>query len=120
MHTASQSKQPIRESDPRFDFIPKALAIKCQRLIETYHAKHGYACLRDTLWQPELRDFIQTHNEIAKIFKRAAVARSAKQANKGFVLIATTILSLEILASNFAGWSASFPFEIRKATAILL
>jgi hypothetical protein len=102
-----------------FSFIPKTLAAKCRRLIETYHAMNGYACLPDMLWQPELRDFIEMHKDFREIFKRSSIARSAKRANEGYALIATTILSLEVLASDFASWSARYPAAKRRAHAIL-
>jgi hypothetical protein len=102
-----------------FGFIPKTLAAKCRRLIETYHAMNGYTCLPDMLWQPELRDFIDMHKDFRDIFKRSSIARSAKRANEGYVLIATTILSLEVLASDFASWSAKYPAAKRRAHAIL-
>jgi hypothetical protein len=102
-----------------FNFVPKSLAAKCRRLIETYHSMNGYACLPDMLWQPELRGFIEMHSDFRQIFKRASTARSAKRANEGFVLIATTILSLEVLARDFASWSAKYPAAKRRAIAIL-
>jgi hypothetical protein len=105
--------------DTDFSFIPKSLAAKCRRLIETYHAINGYACLPDMLWHPERRDFIEMHKDFRQIFKRASTARSAKRANEGFVLIATTILSLEVLASDFATWSARYPAAKRRALAVL-
>jgi hypothetical protein len=113
------SKPAAKTLDTDFSFVPKNLAVKCQRLIETYHAINGYACLPDMLWQPELRDFIEMHKDFRQIFKRASTTRSAKKANDGFVLIATTILSLEVLASDFASWSARFPTAKRRAAAIL-
>jgi hypothetical protein len=113
------AKSAIKTLDADFSFVPKTLASKCRRLIETYHAMNGYACLPDMLWQPELRDFIEMHKDFRQIFKRAATTRSAKKANDGFVLIATTILSLEVLASDFASWSARFPAAKRRAAAIL-
>jgi hypothetical protein len=102
-----------------FNFIPKSLATKCRRLIETYHAMNGYACLPDMLWQPGLRDFIEMHRDFRLIFKRASTTRSAKRANEGFVLIATTVLSLEVLANDFATWSAKYPVAKQRARAIL-
>jgi len=113
------AKPAPRTLDTDFTFVPKPLAEKCRRLIETYHAMHGYACLPDMLWQPELRDFIEMHKDFRQIFKRASTARSAKRANEGFVLIATTILSLEVLASDFASWSSRYPAAKRRADAIL-
>jgi hypothetical protein len=120
LSTASApAPQSGKTLDTDFSFIPKTLAAKCRKLIETYHAMNGYACLPDMLWQPELRDFIEMHKDFRQIFKRAATTRSAKRANDGFVLIATTILSLEVLASDFASWSARFPGAKRRALAIL-
>jgi hypothetical protein len=98
-----------------FKFVPKYLAGKCQQLIETYHAMRGYACLPDMLWDVELRDLIETHNELRQIFRKASTTRSAKRAKDGFVLIATVILSLEVLASDYAGWGRRFPWAKRKA-----
>jgi hypothetical protein len=115
--TTADVRSPTSHTD--FNFIPKSLAAKCRRLIETYHAMNGYACLPDMLWQPGLRDFIEMHRDFRLVFKRASTARSAKRANEGFVLIATTVLSLEVLANDFATWSSKYPSAKRRARAIL-
>jgi hypothetical protein len=98
-----------------FKFVPKYLAAKCRQLIETYHAIHGYTCLPDMLWNTEVRDLIDAHSELHKIFRRSSITRSAKKANEGFVLIATLMLALEVLASDYAGWGRRFPWAKRKA-----
>ena len=98
-----------------FKFVPKYLAAKCRQLIETYHAINGYTCLPDMLWNTEVRDLIDAHAELQKIFRRSSIARSAKKANEGFVLIATLVLALEVLASDYAGWGRRFPWAKRKA-----
>ena len=54
-----------------------------------------------------------------RLLKKASTTRSAKKSNEGFVRIATTILSLEILASSFAGWSAIYPRAASRAQHIL-
>ena len=91
----------IENSD--LSFLPKSLTVQCQSLIESYHELHGYACLPDILWKSRLGPFIETHQEFRQLLKKASTTRSAKKSNQGFVRIATTILSLEILASSFAG-----------------
>ena len=56
------------------------------------------------------------------IARREVVAndsRSGRKSNEGFARIATKILSLEILASRFAGWSAIYPEAGSMAQAIL-
>ncbi len=90
-------------------FLPKSLTVQCQSLIESYHELHGYACLPDILWKARLGPFIETHREFRQLLRKASTTRSAKKSNEGFVRIATKILSLEILASSFAGWSAIYP-----------
>jgi hypothetical protein len=40
--------------------------------------------------------FIETHQELRQLLRKASTTRSAKKSNEGFVRIATTILSLEI------------------------
>lgn len=117
-NTSANANLPMT-LDTDFSFVPKPLAAKCRRLIETYHAMNGYTCLPDMLWQPELRDFIEMHKNFRQIFRRASTARSAKRANEGFVLIATAILSLEVLASDFARWSVKYPVAKRRAHVIL-
>jgi hypothetical protein len=119
VENSSSPKNSPKTLDTDFSFIPKTLATKCRRLIETYHAMNGYGCLPDMLWQPELRDFIEMHKDLREIFKRSSTTRSAKRANEGYLLIATTILSLEVLASDFAGWSARYPTAKRRAHAVL-
>lgn len=100
-------------------FLPKSLTMQCQSLIESYHELHGYACLPNILWKARLGPFIETHREFRQLLKKASTTRSAKKSNEGFVRIATKILSLEILASSFAGWSAIYPEAGSMAHAIL-
>ena len=98
-----------------FRFVPHDVAEKCRRLIESYHAMHGYASLPDMLWHCGAQDFIESHRDFKYIFKNAAKQRAAKRANNGFVLIATTIIALEVLTRDFAGWGSRFPLAKRKA-----
>jgi hypothetical protein len=100
-------------------FLPKNLTAQCKGLIESYHELHGYACLPDILWKARLGQFIETHQEFRQLLRKASTTRSAKKSNESFALIATTILSLEILASSFAGWSAIYPEAGWMARAIL-
>jgi hypothetical protein len=100
-------------------FLPNTLTAQCQSLIESYHELHGYTCLPNILWKARLGPFIETHREFRQLLKKASTTRSAKRSNEGFVRIATTILSLEILASSFAGWSAIYPEAGSMAQAIL-
>jgi hypothetical protein len=53
------------------------------------------------------------------LLRRASTTRRAKKANECFVAVATTILSMEILASNFAGWSSLHPAAGEKARGFL-
>jgi hypothetical protein len=71
------------------------------------------------LWRAQLGDFIKKHPHLRQILRKASTTRSAKVANKGFVEIATAILSLEILASDFASWSAMYPEARLMANALL-
>jgi hypothetical protein len=112
---------PVKADDSSdFSFLPKSLTAKCRQLIETYHGINGYSCLPDMLWHVNVRGFIETRKDFAQIFKRASTIRSAKRANEGYVLIATTILALEVLGSGFANWGIRFPAAKRKADAMLV
>src|SRR5664279_3749345 len=71
------------------------------------------------LVEGQARHFIEAHQEFRQLLKKASTTRSAKKSNEGFALIATTILSLEVLASSFAGWSAIYPQAGLIARAIL-
>ena len=104
---------------PDFGFLPKSLTTQCRSLIESYHELHGYACLPDILWKSRLGPFIERHHELQQLLRKASTTRSAKKANQGFATIATTLLSLEILASSFAGWSAIYPEAGSTAHSIL-
>ena len=50
---------------------------------------------------------------------RSAATAVPTKANECFVTIATTILSMEILASSFAGWSSLYPEAANNARAFL-
>jgi hypothetical protein len=102
-----------------FGFLPQNLRNQCRSLIESYHGLHGYGCLPDLLWKAGLGPFIETHREFRQLLRKASTTRSAKKANDGFTQIATTLLSLEILASNFAGWSTIYPQAASTSKSIL-
>src|SRR5579871_3929688 len=102
-----------------FGFLPQSLRSQCRSLIESYHSLHGFSSLPDILWKAGLGPFIETHREFRPLLKQASTTRSAKKSNDGFTQIAATLLSLEILASHFAGWSALYPQATTKAQAIL-
>ena len=99
--------------------LPPTLVAQCRGLIYSYHDIHGYTCLPDMLWRAELEGFIKRQACLRQILRKASTTRSAKAANKGFVEIATAILSLEILASDFASWSTMFPEAKSIANALL-
>ena len=114
-------KAALADKSENFDlsFLPKGLTAQCQSLIESYHELHGYACLPDILWKSRLGPLIESHREFRQLLRKASTTRSAKKSNDGFARIASTILSLEILASSFAGWSAIYPDAGLMAHAIL-
>jgi hypothetical protein len=107
-------------STSTFRFVPKELAVKCRKLIESYHAMHGYGCLPDMLWHSDARDIIECHRELMQVFKNASKSRGAKRAYESFLLIATAVVSLEVLARDFAGWGRRFPTAKREAETILV
>jgi hypothetical protein len=111
----------LSKESEEFDlaFLPETLTTQCRSLIESYHEVHGFACLPNVLWKFRLGPFIERQRELRQFLKKASTARSAKKSNEGFVQIATAILSLEILASSFAGWSALYPEAGERARAVL-
>jgi hypothetical protein len=100
-------------------FLPTELTSRCSQLIEAHHGAKGYWNLPDLLWHEETREFIAKEANLQLVFRRASLARSAKKALKSYVLIMTVMLSLEVLASDFAGWGRRFPVAKRKATAVV-
>lgn len=98
---------------------PTVLMEKCADLIEAYHAVHGFALLPNMLWKYRMGPVIERHRDLQTLLREASTTRSAKKANKGFVKIATTILSLEVLASDFAGWSLIYPSAAITARGLL-
>ena len=94
-----------------FCFVPRELAIQCRQLIESYHTLYGYVGPADMLGLADTRDIIEGHRDLARIFKKAS--------NDGFLLIATTILSVELLARDFSGWGKRFPAARCKAEKVL-
>jgi hypothetical protein len=116
-HRMNSAAQTGKDID--FRFLPKDLTERCQQLIESYHGVHGYRKLADLLWHPETREFVALHRDLWPVFRKASLTRSAKQAHHGYVLVATILLSLEVLASDFADWGKRFPSAKLKADLIL-
>jgi hypothetical protein len=103
-----------------FRFVPKELAAKCRKLVESYHEIHGYGHLPDMLWHSDARDIIECHRDLARVFKNASKSRRAKRANDSLLLIATIVVSLEVLARDFSGWGKRFPAAKREAEKTLV
>lgn len=118
---SDDGRQPKTGSttDTDFSFLPNSLISQCQVLIESFHDLHGYSCLPDILWKTGFGPFIEAHEPLRQLLRKASTTRSAKKSNAGFVRIATAILSLEILASRFAGWSNLYPREATRSRNIL-
>src|SRR5580698_10406640 len=116
---ASGSMLSDSNGSPDFGFLPQNLRSQCRSLIESYHGLHGYSCLPDILWKAGLGPFIETHREFRQLLRKASTTRSAKKSNEGFTQIATKLLALEILSSNFAGWSTIYPQASSTARSIL-
>jgi hypothetical protein len=116
---ASQDSLSDIERSPDLSFLPQNLLGQCRSLIESYHGLHGFGCLPDILWKAGLGPFIESHREFRPLLKKASTTRSAKKSSDAFTQIATTLLSLEILASHFAGWSKIYPQAASTATLIL-
>ena len=114
----SQHELPV-SGNVDFSFLPRALVDKCKPFIIRYHELNGFASMPDILWKPETRSFIEGNPTLHRLFKKSTSSRSAKKANEGFVLIATVILSIEILAIGFAGWAMRYPAACKKAQAWL-
>lgn len=102
-----------------FDFVPETLRAQCRNLVRTYHAMHGCACLPDMLWKSGLREFIDRHRNLRDALRKASTVRSARTANELFAAIATEILSLEVLAREYANWSTVLPAAKLLATELL-
>jgi len=102
-----------------FQFVPKELTSKCRKLIESYHAIYGYVGLPDMLWLSDARDIIECHRELTRIFTKASKSRGAKRANESFLRIAAAIVSLEVLARDFADWGKRFPRAKDEAEKLL-
>jgi hypothetical protein len=101
--------------DWQFSFVPGELAVKCRSLIESFHGMYGYVGLPDMLWLSDARDIIECHEDLAHVFKKASRSRGAKRANDSFLMIATAIVAVEVLARDFAGWGKRFPSAKREA-----
>jgi hypothetical protein len=106
-------------SSSHFSFVPDELAAKCRSLIESFHAIHGYIGLPDMLWLSDARDIIQCDTDLAQMFRSASRSRGAKRANESFLVVATAIVSLEVLARDFAGWGKRFAAAKREADKLL-
>jgi len=104
---------------PKFSFVPDELALKCRSLIESFHGMYGYLGLPDMLWLSDARDIIECHEDLAQMFKKASRSRGAKRANDSFLMIATAIVALEMLARDFAGWGKRFPAAKRAAEKLV-
>ncbi len=103
MMATSRTSEALHWAEGTFSFVPEELVVKCDSLIESYHAVYGYFCLADMLWHTHAREFIDRHKELRQVFNDAAKKRSAKRANSSLQAVATLIVALEVL-EHFHNW----------------
>jgi len=115
------SRHQRRTTVLALDQPKSAISASCRKAWsnKNYHGSHGYFCLPDILWKSRLGPFIEQNPTLGPLLRKASVTRRAKKANECFVTIATTILSMEILASSFGGWSSLYPEAANNARAFL-
>jgi hypothetical protein len=109
----------FRHPGEEFAFLPVSLVSKCGRLIRTHHDPIGCSRLADILWNEETRKFIAAHRHLQSAWTKASRTRSAKVASGCYLLIASVTVSLEVLASDFAGWGTEFPQAKQRANDIV-
>jgi hypothetical protein len=100
-------------------FLPSELAARCGKLLESYHALHGYSALPDMLWHSDARDIIERQRDLTQVFRKACKSRCAKRANQSFLRLATAIVAIEVLIRDFAGWGQRYPAARREAELLL-
>jgi hypothetical protein len=71
--------------------------------------------LADLVWRSDARAFIKKHQALNEILAQSAKAKSAKRTDYFLRIIAKTILAVEVLASDFAGWGTRFPHAMSQA-----
>ena len=119
MMATTRTSKALRLAEGKFSFVPEELAVKCDSLIESYHAVYGHFCLADMLWRTHAREFIDRHEELRQVFKDAAKKRSAKRANNSLQAVAALIVALEVLVRDFADWGTQFPDAQQEAKKLL-
>lgn len=102
-----------------FEFVPRELAIRCRKMIESHHAKEGYAHLSDILWRSNARHIIEYSRDLTEIFKSASKSKYAKRSYERLLYLATVVVSLEVLARNFMDWGQQYPAARDEAEKIL-
>ena len=55
MMATTRTSKALRLAEGKFSFVPEELAVKCDSLIESYHAVYGHFCLADMLWHTHAR-----------------------------------------------------------------
>lgn len=115
----TRTSKTLHWAEGKFSFVPEELAVKCDSLIESYHAMYGYFCLADMLWHSDAREFINRHEELQRIIKDASKNRSAKRTNNSLQAVAALIVALELLVRDFAGWGTQFPDAQQEAKKLL-
>ena len=118
-HEGSSDADVAATSKSSFDFLPTDLSGKCRALIESYHAIHGFAGLPDMLWISQARHIIENDRGLTVAFTTACRSRGAKRANEVFIAISVIVMSLEMLARDFAGWGERFSNAKYQAERIL-
>jgi cytochrome c-type biogenesis protein CcmH/NrfG len=99
--------------------VPRELAIRCRKMIESHHAKEGYAHLSDMLWRSNARHIIERSHALKQIFKSASKSKYAKRSYERLLYLATVVVSLEVLARNFMDWGQQYPAARHEAEKIL-
>jgi hypothetical protein len=105
---ASQNK-PVTSIQSEFAFVPMVLIDRCRLVVSQHGSGRSYTRLPDILWRARLEKYAEVSDAVRMALKKASTTRSAKTRNEGFSCLASVVMSLEILVTNFARWGELFP-----------
>jgi hypothetical protein len=102
-----------------FDWLPEDLVAMWVMGVKAKHEQHGWGSMPGILWDQDTMVFIGCSNGLMEMLKAATKSWRPNTRHEAQTYLASIVLAIETLGSNFGGWGDRYPDAKRRADEIL-
>ncbi len=102
-----------------FQWLPGKLLSMWVMAVKSKHERHGWGSMPGILWDVDTMTFFGCYEGLRAMLEVATKSWRPNKRHEYQTYLASTVLSVECLGCDFAGWRARYPEAKSKADEVL-